>query len=126
MPLYLLDDDDVFIPACEAALKEIFHRFDVDKDGALSRDERDAFAVAANGEKFSEESHAELLEYFDCTPDGKLTLEGFLEMYHLQTSSDEDETWKDLKAFGYNEKLNLVKEIPESASEKVAKKEEKQ
>ncbi|KND00007.1 uncharacterized protein SPPG_04354 [Spizellomyces punctatus DAOM BR117] len=101
----LLTDDDVFTPAAESALKEIFSRFDVDKDGNLSRAEIDAFAIAANGEKFDEATIEELSDSFDTTADGKLTLEGFLDMYHLQTLSDEDETWKDLKTFGYDDKL---------------------
>ncbi|KAI8820679.1 uncharacterized protein EV422DRAFT_567574 [Fimicolochytrium jonesii] len=101
----LLTISDTWTPAAERALREIFARFDVDKDGALSPAEVDDFAVATNGEKFSEDTHSELTTYFECTDDGKLTLEGFMDMYHLQTLSDEAETWKDLRKLGYDDQL---------------------
>ncbi|KAI9096156.1 hypothetical protein DFS34DRAFT_624178 [Phlyctochytrium arcticum] len=104
----LLTEEDAFIPACEEALKEIFARFDVDKDNSLSREELDNFAIAANGEKFDDATLEELKESFDVTKEGNLTLDGFIDMYHLQTLSDEDETWKDLKKFGYNDQIEKV------------------
>ncbi|KAJ3286271.1 hypothetical protein HK104_009119 [Borealophlyctis nickersoniae] len=103
----LLDGEDQFTPDAQAALLEIFARFDKDKDGALNRAELDEFAIASNGEKFDEASVRELLEAFD-NQDGKLTKDGFLDMFHLQTLSEEEETRKDLLKHGYNEKLELT------------------
>ncbi|KAI9599455.1 hypothetical protein BDF19DRAFT_492928 [Syncephalis fuscata] len=108
-PIELFDtEEDFFTPACEAALKEIFNRFDVDKDGALSLKELNAFAVATNGDSFTEETIEEIQENFDVNDNNDLTLRGFLEMYTLQTMSEPEETWRDLRKLGYNDQLEQV------------------
>ncbi|TPX57203.1 hypothetical protein PhCBS80983_g03983 [Powellomyces hirtus] len=104
----LLTDLDDFTPAAESAFREIFARFDADGDGALSPAEVDAFAVAANGEKFDKATHAELVSSFETTAAGFLTLAGFLDMLHLQSLADPEETWKDLATLGYAEDLTLL------------------
>ncbi|RKP08082.1 hypothetical protein THASP1DRAFT_16140 [Thamnocephalis sphaerospora] len=117
LPLYDFDDD-YFTPACEAALKEIFHRFDKDGDGALSDAELAAFATATNGEPFDEATLEEIRDNFDVTEAGALTLRGFIELYTLQTTSEPEETWNDLRKHGYNDQLELVsaKEKPQDKS----------
>ncbi|KAJ2864408.1 hypothetical protein GGI22_001730 [Coemansia erecta] len=109
MAVDLLRDDMEFTPKCEAALIEIFERYDKDKDGALNDAELTAFATFANGEPFTEADLEDIRDHLKCTKDGSLLREGFLQMYSLQTNAgDEDETWKDLKKHGYNEELELI------------------
>ncbi|KAJ1665476.1 hypothetical protein IW140_003200 [Coemansia sp. RSA 1813] len=111
MAVDLLQDDMEFTPKCEAALVEIFERYDKDKDGALNDAELKAFAVFTNGEPFTAVDLEDIRGNLKCTENGDLKREGFLQMYSLQTNAgDDDETWKDLKKHGYNEKLDLIKE----------------
>ncbi|RKO88687.1 hypothetical protein BDK51DRAFT_17305 [Blyttiomyces helicus] len=109
MPIDLLDDNCSLIPAAESALREIFARFDVDKDGCLNESELDAFAVASNGEKFSSDDKEQIWTTFETRAGSKLTEDGFIDMFHLQTTSDEEETWKDLRKHGYGDDLKLKK-----------------
>src|SRR5690349_17170058 len=96
--IQLIDDDtDEFHPKCKEALEEIFHRFDLDKDGALNDEELNNFAIACNEKPFSEEDKQQIRDYFDVTKDQHLTERGFLEMYHIQTSAEPKETWRDLR-----------------------------
>jgi hypothetical protein len=37
--------------------------------------------------------------FFEVTEEGNLTANGFMQMYHLQTQNDPDETWNDLKTY---------------------------
>ncbi|KAJ2803303.1 hypothetical protein H4R21_002085 [Coemansia helicoidea] len=105
----LLDEDGDLSPACKQALYEIFDRYDKDGDGALNDAEIQAFARDTNGSEFSRGELDEIRGHLECTDDGALCREGFLELYHLQTSAgDEDETWKDLKKHGYDDSLRLV------------------
>lgn len=90
----------------------------------LSPEGLDRWATDTNGEIFSEETKEEILEFFDSTDNGDLTyvtvlymsnakartdvgqrhsLKGFLQLYQLQTSNDEKETWKDLVRFNIPE-----------------------
>ncbi|KAJ1982099.1 hypothetical protein H4R34_001829 [Dimargaris verticillata] len=106
-PVALLNEDGDLSAQLEQALKEIFARYDQDKDGALKLEELHAFARFCNGEPFSQDEVDEILEYFDTTDDGKaLTLEGFYQLYQLQTASGRDEeTWRDLRKHDYNDQL---------------------
>ncbi|KAL9939727.1 hypothetical protein V8E36_001544 [Tilletia maclaganii] len=72
-------------------------------DAALDR-----FAFETNGAPFGAESKAEILEFLDVDELGRLTFEGFLSMYSLQTENDEDETWRDLATHGFDANLELV------------------
>ena len=56
----------------------------------------------------------ELAENFDLDERGYLTLKGFIEMYQLQTLSDEDETLKDMKTHAL---LNVIYEDNEFEEE---------
>ncbi|KAG0263464.1 hypothetical protein BG011_008757 [Mortierella polycephala] len=117
-PPPLVDDDGAFTQECEDALVAIFKRYDVDKDGALSRAELDAFARDTNGDVFDDDSRAEITEFFDLDDKGQLTLKGFLQMYNLQTTSEPEETWKDLQKHGYDTKLKLVASRNEDSEDK--------
>ncbi|KAI9336642.1 hypothetical protein DFJ73DRAFT_850137 [Zopfochytrium polystomum] len=97
------------MPNVSTALLEIFGRFDDDGDGALSRKELEAFAIATNGEKFEDEAVDELKKSFNVDANDNLTKRGFLEMYQLQTLSDPNETWRDLIKHGYSVKVQLVR-----------------
>jgi hypothetical protein len=41
----------------------------------------------------------------DCDAEGRLTLQGFCELYHSQTSARAADTWRDLAALGYDKQL---------------------
>jgi len=114
----LTNKDGDLVGACERALTEIFTRYDVDKDGALNESELDAYAKKTNGTEtgFSDQEKQEITEYFEINAEGALTLRGFLQLYQLQTMSEPDETWKDLKTHGYNKYLEFESEIPTEAT----------
>ncbi|KAK0549429.1 hypothetical protein OC845_003134 [Tilletia horrida] len=78
-------------------------------EGAVLSDAAlDRFAFETNGAPFGAESKAEILEFLDVDEQGRLTFEGFLSMYSLQTENDEDETWRDLTTHGFDNNLELV------------------
>jgi hypothetical protein len=54
----------------------------------------------------------------DLNSKGYLTLKGFLQMYNLQTSSEPEETWKDLQKHGYDTQLKLVASRNEDGEDK--------
>ncbi|KAG0044855.1 hypothetical protein BGZ83_009884 [Gryganskiella cystojenkinii] len=108
VPPSLTEEDGGLTQACEDALIAIFEKYDVDKDGALSNAELDAFAKDTNGDVFDEDTRAEITEFLDLDDKGYLTKKGFLQMYNLQTSSEPEETWKDLQKHGYDSSLKLV------------------
>ncbi|KAJ1974672.1 hypothetical protein H4R35_003501 [Dimargaris xerosporica] len=117
-PTALLNDDGDLSAQLEQALNEIFARYDQDQDGALKLEELQAFARFSNGEPFSQDEVDEILEYFDTTDDGKaLTLEGFYQLYQLQTASGRDEeTWRDLRKHGYNDQLQRKDDAPKDTT----------
>lgn len=117
----LLDEDEEwFLPRAEEAFEEIFRRFDsghpltaqpaaekLTLGWSLADTQR--FAMATNGREFGTEELIEIADNLEHNSKGQLTLQGFLDFYHLQTTSHPDETWKDLKKLGYDDKLELVK-----------------
>lgn len=106
----LLDGDELS-HLLQATLEQIFRRFDIDVDGALSIEELQAFARACNdGEAFGEDE-LEDLRYFQTNEQGHLTKYGFLQMYHTQTVARPADTWQDLKALGYDNSLALLPEL---------------
>ncbi|KAF9094333.1 hypothetical protein BGX23_002258 [Mortierella sp. AD031] len=109
VPPVLVEEDGAFTKECEAAL--VVH-------GALSNDELDAFAKDTNGAVFDEDSRNEITEFLDLDDKGQLTLKGFLQMYNLQTTSEPEETWKDLQKHGYDTTLKLVASRSEDRDEK--------
>ncbi|KAF9933734.1 hypothetical protein FBU30_004535 [Linnemannia zychae] len=123
IPPTLIDEDGALTKACEDALIAIFERYDVDKDGALSTAELDAFAKDTNGDVFDEATREEIDMFLDLDEKGQLTLKGFIQMYNLQTSSEPEETWKDLQKHGYDNNLKLVASRSEDHDEKPKPKE---
>ncbi|KAF9438231.1 hypothetical protein BGZ76_009062 [Entomortierella beljakovae] len=117
-PPVLVDEEGALTQECEDALVAIFNNYDSDKDGALSTKELDAFARDTNGDVFDEDTRTEITEFLDLDDKGQLTLKGFLQMYNLQTSSEPEETWKDLQKHGYDTKLKLVASRDENGEDK--------
>ncbi|KAI8579664.1 hypothetical protein K450DRAFT_240923 [Umbelopsis ramanniana AG] len=107
-PVQLLDDEDNFAPRFEQVLEEIFKRFDKSNKGSWTRDEINEFATQTNGKPFDKDTLEEIETFFEVTEEGNLTTNGFMQMYHLQTQNDPEETWKDLKTYGYDDNLDLV------------------
>ncbi|KAG8930203.1 hypothetical protein FRC03_009066 [Tulasnella sp. 419] len=73
----------------------------------LTNEGLDRWAIETNGEPFTAETKEELL-MLDSTDSGELTFKGFLQVYQLQTETDEEETWRDLRKHGFNRELVLV------------------
>ncbi|KAI0763739.1 hypothetical protein BC629DRAFT_1596929 [Irpex lacteus] len=116
----LLDADGGMSLQLEACLGHIFSKYCspppeqrpgllVPPEGAfLSSEALDEWAKDTNGSAFDEDSKEELLMFMDCTEEGGLTFEGFLQVYQLQTECDEEETWRDLSKHGFDRSLKLV------------------
>ncbi|CUA72266.1 hypothetical protein RSOLAG22IIIB_00931 [Rhizoctonia solani] len=68
----------------------------------------DAWARDTNGAPFPDETKEEMKDTLDVTDQGHLTFNGFIQIYQLQTENDEEETWRDLSAHGFDRNLNLV------------------
>ncbi|KAI0375024.1 hypothetical protein BV20DRAFT_961275 [Pilatotrama ljubarskyi] len=120
----LLDDDGAISVQLESCLKHIFAKYCTPKpsptqqkkvalleppEGAyLTSEGLDAWARDTNGAPFDEATKEEILEFMDVTDDGGLTFKGFMQVYQLQTENDEEETWRDLAAHGFDRTLRLV------------------
>ncbi|KAB5593061.1 EF-hand 1, calcium-binding site protein [Ceratobasidium theobromae] len=74
----------------------------------------DAWARDTNGAEFPPETKEEMRDTLDVTEAGHLTFNGFIQIYQLQTENDEEETWRDLSAHGFDRNLNLVSTRRES------------
>ncbi|OSC99029.1 hypothetical protein PYCCODRAFT_1438639 [Trametes coccinea BRFM310] len=128
----LLDDDGAISIPLEQCLKHIFAKYCTPKapaaaaagqgglleppEGAyLTSEGLDAWARDTNGAPFDEATKEEILEFMDVTEDGGLTFKGFMQVYQLQTENDEEETWRDLSAHGFDRSLRLVTSRREDA-----------
>jgi len=119
-PALLDAEGDWFVPGAEKALTEIFNRFDSNKDGAWNIADSQQFAVATNGKPFTTEELNEILQHFERGESGGWTTKGFLQFYHLQSSSHPDETWKDLIKLGYNKDFELTEKAKKEIAERAA------
>ncbi|KAI7870004.1 hypothetical protein BDF14DRAFT_1721921, partial [Spinellus fusiger] len=88
-------------------LKEIFDRFDKDKDNVWSQHELQTFAEATNGRPFDQAVMDEIVESLDVDENNYLTYKGFYQMYHIQTLSDPEETLNDLRKRKYSNNHEL-------------------
>ncbi|KAJ1031849.1 hypothetical protein NDA13_002235 [Ustilago tritici] len=124
----LLDDEGDLTEKLESALIRIFARYsssykkahpDVDAFGSnassslprpaatdvLTEADLDRFSSVANGAALPQESKDEIKEFLDTDEEGNLSFRGFVEMYHLQSDNDPEETWKDLDKLGFDDQL---------------------
>ena len=109
----LIAGDEWLSKPFATALEELFRRFDVDEDNLLSKEELKLYSIAANENNrcFTDVELQEIEDYFDWKDGGGqhkkggLTLRGWYDMYHTQTCSEVEETWKDLRRLGYNGQL---------------------
>ena len=96
--LLLDEDEEWFLPAAEAALEEVFRRFDsahpMPASAAVHRDslswtvaDLQRFAMATNGRLFTTEELVEVQDNLEHNEQGQLTLQGFLDLFHLQTTA---------------------------------------
>ncbi|EGC37878.1 hypothetical protein DICPUDRAFT_149515 [Dictyostelium purpureum] len=88
-------------------LREIFDRFDLNKDNCLNKREMQLYSKAVNGQEMDPHSLQSILSHYDSNRTKGLTFTGFVELYVNQTIEDPSETIKDLNTLGYNK--NLVK-----------------
>ncbi|KAG8732901.1 hypothetical protein FRC11_010212 [Ceratobasidium sp. 423] len=80
----------------------------------MEEDGLDAWARDTNGAPFPDETKEEMKDTLDVDERGNLTFDGFIQIYQLQTENDEEETWRDLSAHGFDRNLNLVSTRRES------------
>lgn len=71
----------------------------------LTEADLDRFSSVANGAALPQESKDEIKEFLDTDKEGNLSFRGFVEMYHLQSDNDPQETWKDLDKLGFDDQL---------------------
>ena len=49
---------------------------------------------------------AEMRDHFEMNDAGAWTFDGIVQMYSMQTVAEPAETWRDLKAHGFDDELN--------------------
>jgi hypothetical protein len=86
----------------EAVLTRLFISFlESPTDKSLTLDKLREFSKICNdGKPFSDEEIKEIQTYFQCDENKGLTLKGFKDMYHTQSSAEPMESWRDLKKLG--------------------------
>jgi len=105
----LLETNGALTPKFTDVLREVFGRFDIDRDGALSLAELEAFANASkSGEKIDEAELKQLGTFFEVNESGFLTCKGFEQMYAMQCGQAPADVWRDLKNLGYQRSLDLL------------------
>ncbi|KAL5533150.1 hypothetical protein ACEPAF_4926 [Sanghuangporus sanghuang] len=122
----LLDADGAISDKFERCLKHIFGKYCTPKptppsaskspdaqllvpseNAYFTPDALDQWAIETNGSPLPEEAKEELA-LLDGAEEGYLTFQGFLQIYQLQTETDEEETWRDLFTHGFDRNLKLV------------------
>lgn len=87
-----------------------------DATDVLTEADLDAFSTVTNGSALSAESKNEIKEFLDTDEEGNLTFRGFVEMYHLQSDNEPEETWKDLSKLGFDDQLEYQAEAADASS----------
>lgn len=87
-----------------------------DAADVLTEADLDAFSTATNGAALPQESKDEIREFLDTDDKGNLTLRGFIEMYHLQSDNEPEETWKDLGKLGFDDALEFKGDAEEQSA----------
>lgn len=99
----LLTDDGELTEELTNFLTKTFERFDKDSDNMWNLSELQDFSrITNNGKELSKEEVDEILEFFGDAIGQRITLNGFLDFYHTQTSGNAEETLRDLKALGFD------------------------
>jgi len=115
----LLQEDGTITDQFESVLKQIFSKYctpsptDADPlspppNACLTSTALDKWAIDTNGTPLPDEQKEEIKEFMDVNEEGNLTFKGFLQIYQLQTESDEGETWRDLQKHGFDRNLSYV------------------
>lgn len=91
-----------------------------DGSDVLTEADLDGFSKETNGAALPQESKDEIKEFLDTNDEGNLTLRGFIEMYHLQSDNDAEETWKDLSKLGFDENLEYKPETCDTCAKEDA------
>lgn len=100
----LLGKDGNITPEFEAVLEKVYHQFA--KDGGMGSSQLKEFSRICNIEKeFSDKEIEEIQAYFQCDSKRRLTLRGFKDMYHTQSSAEPTETWCDITNLGYADEM---------------------
>ncbi|KAJ1310396.1 hypothetical protein OPQ81_007134 [Rhizoctonia solani] len=102
----LLDNEGAVSHKFVTALAQIFAKYL--EHAHMEEAGLDAWARDTNGAPFPDETKEEMKDTLDVTDQGHLTFNGFIQIYQLQTENDEEETWRDLSAHGFDRNLNLV------------------
>ncbi|CAI5741859.1 unnamed protein product [Hyaloperonospora brassicae] len=91
----------------EAVLTQLFISFlEKPTDRSLTLDKlRDFSRKCNNGRAFSDDEIKEIQTYFQCDENKGLTLKGFKDMYHTQSSAEPLETWRDLQKLGFEKAM---------------------
>eukprot|EP01135_Chromosphaera_perkinsii_P003658 Nk52_evm37s250 gene=Nk52_evmTU37s250 len=94
-------------PLALQAIEEVFMRFDMEMNRALTKDEFDLIQLITNHEKCEDETWSYMVKKFD-TNKGGLTKKGFVELYRLMMEMEgSDSVRRDLEALGYNRALEI-------------------
>jgi len=131
----LLDDDGDLTPEFETCLAFIFSKYCtptptsrplhwlstgglerpapppvdwIPEEAFMSEEALDQWATDTNGHPLSDDMKNEILDSIDTNDDGHLTFGGLLQIYQLQTSMEEEETWRDLASHGFDRNLELA------------------
>jgi len=99
----LLGKDGYLTHDFEVVLTRLFISFlEKPTDKSLTLDKlRDFSKICNNGKAFHDDEIKEIQTYFECDENKRLTLKGFKDMYHTQSSAEPMETWRDMKKLGY-------------------------
>ncbi|KZO89947.1 hypothetical protein CALVIDRAFT_523349 [Calocera viscosa TUFC12733] len=80
----------------------------IPKNAFMSDEALDQWATDTNGSPMSDDMKEEVKDSIDTNDKGYLTFSGLLQIYQLQTSMDEEETWRDLASHGFDRNLELA------------------
>eukprot|EP00698_Gefionella_okellyi_P016969 TRINITY_DN490_c0_g1_i1.p1 TRINITY_DN490_c0_g1~~TRINITY_DN490_c0_g1_i1.p1 ORF type:complete len:2864 (-),score=572.76 TRINITY_DN490_c0_g1_i1:923-9514(-) len=81
------------------AIKEIFDKFDLDRDGVLNAKDLSALQMAAQGCTMSGEQLTYIREHFDCDSEKRLTPKGLIQLYVRECEMDTPNVWMELDKF---------------------------
>lgn len=99
----LIDKDGSLTHDFETVLTRLFISYlEKPTDTSLTLDKLRSFSkICNNGKPFQDAEIKEIQTYFQCDEKKGLTLKGFKDMYHTQSSAEPMETWRDMKKLGY-------------------------